>query len=35
MVNGKLVNMSVDLYIALEFADGGDLFSMRGQLSRE
>lgn len=29
------MNISLDLYIAMEFADGGDLFHMRGQLSPE
>jgi len=33
MINGRLVNCSIDLYIAMEFADGGDLFHMRGQLA--
>lgn len=35
MINGRLVNTSIDLYIAMEFADGGDLFHMRGQLAPE
>jgi mitogen-activated protein kinase 1/3 len=30
---GKLVNLSVDVYIAMELADGGDLFHLRGQLT--
>lgn len=33
MMNGKLVNCSIDLYIATEFASGGDLFHLRGQLT--
>ncbi|KAL4514063.1 hypothetical protein Ndes2526A_g09121 [Nannochloris sp. 'desiccata'] len=33
MVDGRLVNCSIDLYIAMEFADGGDFFHMRGQLA--
>jgi mitogen-activated protein kinase 1/3 len=33
MMNGKLVNCSIDLYIATEFASGGDLFHLRGQLN--
>lgn len=35
MVGGRLVHTSIDLYLALEYADGGDLFHMRGQLSAE
>jgi mitogen-activated protein kinase 1/3 len=35
LVNGKLVNLSIDLYIATEYANGGDLFHMMGQLSQE
>lgn len=35
MIGGKLVSVSVDLYIAMEFAEGGDLFNLRGQLSSE
>lgn len=30
---GKLVNLSVDVYIALELAAGGDLFHLRGHLT--
>uniref|UniRef100_A0A7R9Z379 Protein kinase domain-containing protein n=1 Tax=Chlamydomonas euryale TaxID=1486919 RepID=A0A7R9Z379_9CHLO len=30
--NGQLVSASLDLYIAMEYANGGDLFAMRGQL---
>ncbi|KAI8100499.1 hypothetical protein M9435_006983 [Picochlorum sp. BPE23] len=33
LVGGKLVHCSVDLYIATEFADGGDLYHMKGQLT--
>jgi len=33
MIDGRLVNCSIDLYIAMEFAEGGDLFHMRGQLA--
>lgn len=35
LVNGKLINLSIDLYIATEYANGGDLFHMMGQLSQE
>ena len=35
MRGGKLVNLSVDVYIAMELADGGDLFHLRGQMSSE
>lgn len=31
--NGKLVMLSLDLYIAMEWADGGDLFHLKGQLT--
>ena len=31
--NGRLESTSLDVFIAMEFADGGDLFSFRGQLS--
>ena len=34
-MGGKLVNMSVDLYLAVEFAERGDLYHMRGQLSEK
>ncbi|KAG1665299.1 hypothetical protein FOA52_015876 [Chlamydomonas sp. UWO 241] len=30
--NGQLVNASLDLYMAMEYMNGGDLFSMRGQM---
>jgi len=33
LIGGKLVNLSVDVYIAMELADGGDLFHLRGQMS--
>ncbi len=33
LVNGKLVNISIDVYIAMEFAEGGDLFHLKGQMS--
>lgn len=33
LIKGKLVNLSVDVYIAMELADGGDLFHLRGQMS--
>lgn len=33
LIGGRLVNMSVDVYIAMELADGGDLFHLRGQMS--
>ncbi|MEW5311574.1 MAG: hypothetical protein WDW38_003281 [Sanguina aurantia] len=32
---GKLVNMSVDIYMALEYCEAGDLFNMRGQLPED
>lgn len=35
LIGGKLVNLSVDVYIAMELADGGDLFHLRGQMSGE
>lgn len=35
LVKGKLVNLSVDVYIAMELADGGDLFHTRGQMSAD
>ena len=35
MVGGKLMCCSLDLYIATEYAQGGDLFHMMGQLSGE
>ena len=33
LIGGKLVHTAVDLYIATEFAEGGDLYSMRGNLT--
>jgi mitogen-activated protein kinase 1/3 len=30
---GALVSSSLDLYLAMEYADQGDLFHMRGQLA--
>jgi serine/threonine protein kinase len=33
MVNGKLTSVSVDVYLALEYCDGGDLHVLKGQLS--
>ncbi|KAL4422575.1 hypothetical protein ABPG75_008772 [Micractinium tetrahymenae] len=35
LIRGKLVNLSVDVYIAMELADGGDLFHLRGQMSSD
>jgi mitogen-activated protein kinase 1/3 len=35
LIGGKLVNLSVDVYIAMELADGGDLFHVRGQMSAD
>ncbi|KAL4424747.1 hypothetical protein ABPG77_000090 [Micractinium sp. CCAP 211/92] len=35
LIGGKLVNLSVDVYIAMELADGGDLFHLRGQMSSD
>ncbi|KAL6782484.1 hypothetical protein ACKKBG_A06950 [Auxenochlorella protothecoides x Auxenochlorella symbiontica] len=35
LVGGKLVSLSVDMYIAMEYAECGDLFHLRGQLSGE
>ena len=32
-VNGKFVAASIDLYLVLEYIEGGDLFSLRGHLS--
>eukprot|EP01025_Chloroclados_australasicus_P011969 TRINITY_DN15414_c0_g1_i1.p1 TRINITY_DN15414_c0_g1~~TRINITY_DN15414_c0_g1_i1.p1 ORF type:complete len:213 (+),score=21.57 TRINITY_DN15414_c0_g1_i1:178-816(+) len=32
---GKLVPTSIDLYLALEYANGGDLFHLKGQLSEQ
>lgn len=31
MVAGKLVPTSIDVYIAMEYADGGDLFNLKGK----
>lgn len=33
LIKGRLVNLSVDVYIAMELGDGGDLFHLRGQMS--
>jgi serine/threonine protein kinase len=33
MVGGKLRSSSLDVYISMEYAEGGDLYSMRGQLT--
>ncbi|KDD74533.1 protein kinase, partial [Helicosporidium sp. ATCC 50920] len=35
LVGGKVVALSVDAYLVQEFAEEGDLFSLRGQLSAE
>ncbi|KAI7839130.1 hypothetical protein COHA_007133 [Chlorella ohadii] len=35
LIGGKLVNLSVDVYIAMELAAGGDLFHLRGQMSAD
>ena len=35
MVKGKLVTDSVDLYLVLEYTDGGDLFHMSEQLNSQ
>eukprot|EP01026_Neomeris_dumetosa_P018711 TRINITY_DN1737_c0_g1_i7.p1 TRINITY_DN1737_c0_g1~~TRINITY_DN1737_c0_g1_i7.p1 ORF type:complete len:396 (+),score=38.93 TRINITY_DN1737_c0_g1_i7:320-1507(+) len=32
---GKLVPTSIDLYLALEYANGGDLFHLKGQLTEQ
>jgi hypothetical protein len=32
-IGGKLVPSSIDAYLVMEFADGGDLFGLRGQLA--
>eukprot|EP00193_Tetraselmis_chui_P013625 CAMPEP_0177795754 /NCGR_PEP_ID=MMETSP0491_2-20121128/26411_1 /TAXON_ID=63592 /ORGANISM="Tetraselmis chuii, Strain PLY429" /LENGTH=265 /DNA_ID=CAMNT_0019318625 /DNA_START=357 /DNA_END=1155 /DNA_ORIENTATION=+ len=32
-IGGKLVAASIDLYMVLEYVDGGDLFSLKGQMS--
>lgn len=29
-IGGKLVADSIDLYVVLEYVDGGDLFSLKG-----
>ena len=33
LIGGKLVHTAMDLYIATEYAEGGDLYSLKGQLS--
>lgn len=33
LIGGRLVHTAVDLYMATEFAEGGDLYSLKGQLS--
>ena len=33
LIGGKLVHTAVDLYIATEYAEGGDLYSLKGNLS--
>lgn len=35
IIGGKLVNMSVDVYIAQEFGAAGDMFHLRGQVGAE
>ena len=35
LVNGRLVSSSIDLYLATEYAQAGDLFHIRGQLSED
>lgn len=32
---GRLVPTSIDVYLAMEYASGGDLFNLRGQLSEK
>uniref|UniRef100_A0A061SNS9 Mitogen-activated protein kinase 2 n=2 Tax=Tetraselmis sp. GSL018 TaxID=582737 RepID=A0A061SNS9_9CHLO len=32
-IGGKLVATSIDLYMVMEYVDGGDLFSLKGQMS--
>lgn len=32
---GRLVPTSIDVYLAMEYASGGDLFHLRGQLSEK
>lgn len=33
LVGGQLVPASIDAYLVMEWADGGDLFGLRGQLA--
>lgn len=33
LIGGKLVNLSIDVYISMEYAEGGDLFHLKGQVS--
>jgi serine/threonine protein kinase len=35
LISGKLVHAGVDLYIATEYAEGGDLYTLRGQLHED
>lgn len=35
MVNGSLVSSSLDVYIAMELAQEGDIFNLRGQMSED
>ena len=35
LIDKKLVHCSVDLYIATEFAEGGDLYKIKGQLGED
>jgi len=32
-IGGQLVPSSIDAYLVMELADGGDLFNLRGQLA--
>ena len=34
-MNGKLVTDSVDLYLVMEYIDGGDLFHLAAQLNED
>ncbi|KAK9811255.1 hypothetical protein WJX72_000671 [[Myrmecia] bisecta] len=34
-VGGQLIPKSIDVYIIMEFADGGDIFNYRGQMAAE